>query len=224
MTITLDSNLQSNPTGPHIPPEGTENSRGNRDDDGIDPRRTVANHGTGRKSVATSHQSSRPLKRPSRQPFKNVFTLRKPASLKRPSTQGVALRRKRPGSNFHPPCRNYLMSARALWEIRKMQSDAMAEVVCCSIRPFQRLVREVTEKFHPGLRYERDALVALQLAAENFISMVFEMRHTYKSKQYTDVKVTSLPSMRSGSPLCQRTSNYYEIRGRISIHNIRLRS
>jgi histone H3/H4 len=70
-----------------------------------------------------------------------------------------------------------LIVARALYEIKKMQSNAMAEHFSIPQAAFVRLVREITTRNGMGsnLRFQRDALVALQMLAENTITMVFEM-------------------------------------------------
>ena len=40
--------------------------------------------------------------------------------------------------------------------------------------PFQRLVREITDEFHQGLRFQSNALLALQEASEAYMITLFE--------------------------------------------------
>ena len=59
----------------------------------------------------------------------------------------------------------------ALREIRKYQrsTDLLLRKIA-----FQRLVREISQDFAPGLRFQPIALLALQEAAESYIVSVFE--------------------------------------------------
>lgn len=59
----------------------------------------------------------------------------------------------------------------ALREIRKYQrsTDLLIRKT-----PFQRLVREISQEFAPGLRFQPIALLALQEAAESYIVSVFD--------------------------------------------------
>ena len=59
----------------------------------------------------------------------------------------------------------------ALREIRKYQrsTDLLIRKIA-----FQRLVREISQDFAPGLRFQPTALLALQEAAESYIVSVFE--------------------------------------------------
>jgi histone H3/H4 len=68
-----------------------------------------------------------------------------------------------------------LTVARALWEIRRMQSHLAAEAFCIPKTPFVRVIRAITGRFHSGLKFQSDALVLMQIAAENFLTMVLEM-------------------------------------------------
>src|SRR5271155_325256 len=62
------------------------------------------------------------------------------------------------------------------------QSAAMAEMCLLPFRPFVRLVREIAseamtaEEEH---RWERDALVSLQLFTEHILIMIFEMTYSF---------------------------------------------
>jgi histone H3 len=59
----------------------------------------------------------------------------------------------------------------ALREIRKFQ-----KTTCLLIRklPFQRLVREIAQDFKTDLRFQGDAVLALQEAAEDYLVGLFE--------------------------------------------------
>jgi histone H3/H4 len=57
-----------------------------------------------------------------------------------------------------------------------MQSNECADMMCIPKTSFIRLVREIAAQCSPArLRFERDALVAAQIASETFITMIFEM-------------------------------------------------
>jgi histone H3-like centromeric protein A len=60
-----------------------------------------------------------------------------------------------------------------------MQNNDSAAATCTSFAPFVRLVKEITMDAPRGngLRWQRDALVALQLATEDFLVMIFEMTY-----------------------------------------------
>jgi histone H3/H4 len=74
------------------------------------------------------------------------------------------------------PIRDLMLTiARALWEIRKMQSHVAAEAFCIPKTPFVRVIRDITGRVQSGLRFQSDALVIMQIAAENFLTMVLEM-------------------------------------------------
>ena len=57
-----------------------------------------------------------------------------------------------------------------------MQNHNSAAATCTSFAPFVRLVKEITMDAPRGngLYWQRDALVALQMATEDFLVMVFE--------------------------------------------------
>lgn len=59
----------------------------------------------------------------------------------------------------------------ALREIRRFQKST--ELLIRKL-PFQRLVREIAEKLHPGIRFESAALGALQEASEAYLVGLFE--------------------------------------------------
>jgi len=61
-----------------------------------------------------------------------------------------------------------------------MQSHDSASSSCTPFAPFVHLVKEIcddTGTVGKGLRWQRDALVALQLTTEDFLVMVFEMTY-----------------------------------------------
>jgi histone H3/H4 len=62
-----------------------------------------------------------------------------------------------------------------------MQNHDSAAATCTSFAPFVRLVKEITADAPRGygLRWQRDALVALQMATEDFLVMVFEMTYVW---------------------------------------------
>ena len=65
--------------------------------------------------------------------------------------------------------------AKALREIRFYQGEAMADKLLIPQASFHRVVKEVCLHYHQGLRWERDALVALQMFTEHILTMFFEM-------------------------------------------------
>ena len=61
-----------------------------------------------------------------------------------------------------------------------MQSHDDGAATCTSFAPFVCVVRDITMEVAPGgmnLRWQRDALVALQFATEDFLVMIFEMTY-----------------------------------------------
>ena len=64
-------------------------------------------------------------------------------------------------------------------EIRHWQSVAMAEAQLIPAKPFQRLVKEVSDEVSTcnGLRWERDAVFVLQEYTEHVLVMLFEMMY-----------------------------------------------
>jgi histone H3 len=67
--------------------------------------------------------------------------------------------------------RKYRPGTRALMEIRKYQKSS--ELLIRKL-PFQRLVREITQDFMTDLRFQADAILALQEAAEAYMVCLFE--------------------------------------------------
>jgi len=73
----------------------------------------------------------------------------------------------------------------ALRDIRHYQSDAIAEAFFIPKAPFIKQIRKIMQDVlgitdkdfgnHDMLRIERDALIALQLASEHFLTHLFEM-------------------------------------------------
>ena len=90
-------------------------------------------------------------------PRKQMFT--KAAKASQPQSGGV-----RPGHRYRP-------GTVALREIRRYQrnSDLLLPKI-----PFQRLVREIAQDFKPDLRFQSTAVLALQEAAEQYLSKLFE--------------------------------------------------
>jgi histone H3/H4 len=69
-----------------------------------------------------------------------------------------------------------------LHEIRFYQSNAAAESFMIPQKSFERLVRQVCEEvrlecriYDYGVRWERDALIALQTMSEHVLTMSFEL-------------------------------------------------
>jgi len=80
--------------------------------------------------------------------------------------------------------KNCLILARALREIRYYQSVAMDDSLMIPKKRFTLLVREISDMItrdnfgsrERGLRWEADALTALQMMTEHVIVMLMEMR------------------------------------------------
>jgi histone H3/H4 len=68
-----------------------------------------------------------------------------------------------------------------------MQSNECADVMCIPKTPFIRLVREIAIQHRKGLRFERDALVAAQIASESFVTMIFEMASVSRYPSNADI-------------------------------------
>src|SRR5579859_1676234 len=67
-----------------------------------------------------------------------------------------------------------LTLARALREIWYYQSG---DLLLIPFTSFARLVREITDDCKRGLRWERDAIHALQIMTEHILVMIFEMTY-----------------------------------------------
>jgi histone H3 len=67
--------------------------------------------------------------------------------------------------------RRYRPGTRAIMEIKKYQKGTD---LLMRKGPFQRLVREITEEMHQGLRFQSNALLALQEASEAYMVTLFE--------------------------------------------------
>lgn len=67
--------------------------------------------------------------------------------------------------------RRYKPGTVALREIRKYQKST--ELLIRRL-PFQRLVREIAKGFKPGLRFQSNAIMALQESAEVYLVGIFE--------------------------------------------------
>ena len=75
-----------------------------------------------------------------------------------------------------------MITDRALREIRYYQSEAMSEALLLPQRSFQLVVQEICDVLCPGkrLRWQRDALVALQMVSEDVIVMIMEMTYNFE--------------------------------------------
>jgi len=95
-------------------------------------------------------------------------------SRKKPPASEVARAKQREKTGPHVPKqrkkRRLHPGTRALREIRTYQksTDTLLRKL-----PFQRLVREVAQKFHPDLRFQSSAIAALQEAAEAYMVGIF---------------------------------------------------
>ncbi len=67
--------------------------------------------------------------------------------------------------------RRFRPGTKAIQEIKKYQKGTD---LLMRKGPFQRLVREITDEMHPGLRFQSNALLALQEASEAYMVMLFE--------------------------------------------------
>jgi histone H3 len=83
---------------------------------------------------------------------------------------GKTIPRNAPAAVLKKPHR-YRPGTVALREIRKYQKST--ELLIRKL-PFQRLVREVAAQFNDGLRFQSVAVLALQEAAETFLTTLFE--------------------------------------------------
>ena len=69
------------------------------------------------------------------------------------------------------PLRRYRPGTVALREIRKYQRTT--ELLIAK-RPFQRLIREISQDFKSDVSYQASALLALQVASEDYLIGLFE--------------------------------------------------
>ncbi len=78
---------------------------------------------------------------------------------------------KAPGSGGVKKPHKYRPGTVALREIRRYQksTDLLIKKL-----PFQRLVREISQEFKTDFRFQRDAILALQEAAESYLISLFE--------------------------------------------------
>merc|ERR1719421_1922591 len=67
--------------------------------------------------------------------------------------------------------RRFRPGTKAILEIKKYQKGTD---LLMRKGPFQRLVREITEEMHQGLRFQSNALLALQEASEAYMVTLFE--------------------------------------------------
>eukprot|EP00170_Pyropia_yezoensis_P007638 contig_31389_g7661 len=88
----------------------------------------------------------------------------------RPPRPPAASGRARATRAITPASRRYRPGVRALREIRKFQrsSDLLIKKL-----PFQRLVRSIAEDNYTGLRFQSTAVLALQEAAEAYLTDLF---------------------------------------------------
>lgn len=89
---------------------------------------------------------------------------------RRPPRPPAASGRARATRAITPASRRYRPGVRALREIRKFQrsSDLLIKKL-----PFQRLVRSIAEDNYTGLRFQSTAVLALQEAAEAYLTDLF---------------------------------------------------
>ena len=87
-------------------------------------------------------------------------------------------------SNTQKKPHRYRPGTVALREIRRYQKSV--ELLIPKL-PFQRLVREIAQDFKPDLRFQASALLALQEAAEAYLTGLFEdgMLATIHAKRVT---------------------------------------
>lgn len=91
-----------------------------------------------------------------------------PALANVPALTAMALRKQR-GSTVRP--HKFRPVTRAIMEIRKYQKSTHLLI---RKAPFCRLVKEVTQLFHHTLRWRVDAVEALQVAAEEFLTKLMD--------------------------------------------------
>ena len=86
---------------------------------------------------------------------------------------------------------SYLIIARALREIQYYQSEVMDGCYLIGKLNFSRLVREIAKNVTIGgaeHRFEQDALVALQMAMEHIMIMIFELMYHIPSPGVVDYR------------------------------------
>jgi|SRR5216117_3429589 len=98
----------------------------------------------------------------------------------------------------------------------------MDESLLIPQKRFHMLVREITAEIRaesaPELRWERDALVALQMMSEHVLIMIMEM--TYWILLFLLIEVKSWLFMPKGLPLWIGICVVFEISGRQSIPKV----
>ncbi len=72
---------------------------------------------------------------------------------------------------LHKKQHRYRPGAKAIREIRKYQNSTELLI---RKKPFQRLTREIASDFKTGLRMQSEAILALQTAAESYLTGLFE--------------------------------------------------
>ena len=70
-----------------------------------------------------------------------------------------------------------LYPGKALREIKYYQSAAFRETLVLPHAAFKKVVKEIIENFARSLRFQLDALTALQWATEHFMILFMEMRY-----------------------------------------------
>ena len=88
---------------------------------------------------------------------KKMVSPQKSNNTRTPLTKKVRKMRYRPGT-------------KALREIRKFQKGS--ELLFKKL-PFSRLVKEIAQKIHPGLRFQMSSILALQESAEAYMTELF---------------------------------------------------
>jgi histone H3 len=83
----------------------------------------------------------------------------------------MAARKSAPSTEGIKKARRYRPGTVALREIRKYQKST--ELLIRKL-PFQRLVREIAASFKPDVRFQSSAVLAIQEAAEVYLTRLFE--------------------------------------------------
>jgi hypothetical protein len=133
-----------------------------------------------------------PVKARSRRPFANIFRPKCIGPLFSRQSRGVkALARCHKGASPPSLRRRNAQGVRSIQEIKRLQSNSGAEGFCIPQASFAAAVREITGECVQeiaelcgrrvpgirveGLRWEKDALITLQLVTENLMCMMFEI-------------------------------------------------
>lgn len=106
------------------------------------------------------------------QPARTKQNAKKSTGAKAPRKKNTAVRRSAPATGgVKKPRHRYRPGTVALRQIRKYQKST--ELLIRKL-PFQRLVREIAQKFKTDLRFQTSAVLALQEAAEAYLVGLFD--------------------------------------------------